>query len=332
MLWRTSPAATELEEVALGWLRRLIGLPDTFEGVIYDTASDRHAARAGGRATGGRAERARAGGLAGARRAALSRLLFGAGALVGRQGGHRARPRSDALRKIRRRRRLPDAADLLRGGDRARIGRPASFRSRWSPTVGTTSTTSIDPVPAIADHLRARAALAARGRGVRRRGGDAAVARARAGRRGAGRLVRRQPAQVAVHAVRSQRVLLPADGRRASGTFSLTPDYLQDARDRRRRNLMDTGMQLGRRFRALKLWMVLRSYGAQRHPRASGAAHRSWLGSSRPGSTATPTSSGWRPCLSAWCVSDGSRPAARCPTLELDAANERLVDAINRHR
>src|SRR5260221_2124827 len=39
MLWRTSPAATELEEVSLAWLRRLIGLPDGFEGVIYDTAS-----------------------------------------------------------------------------------------------------------------------------------------------------------------------------------------------------------------------------------------------------------------------------------------------------
>src|SRR5215471_13751048 len=39
MLWRTSPAATELETVALGWLRKLIGLPDSFEGVIYDTAS-----------------------------------------------------------------------------------------------------------------------------------------------------------------------------------------------------------------------------------------------------------------------------------------------------
>src|SRR5215471_4755442 len=39
MLWRTSPAATELEAVSLGWLRRLIGLPDSFEGVIYDTAS-----------------------------------------------------------------------------------------------------------------------------------------------------------------------------------------------------------------------------------------------------------------------------------------------------
>src|SRR2546426_954897 len=39
MLWRTSPAATELEEVTLAWLRRLMGLPDDFDGVIYDTAS-----------------------------------------------------------------------------------------------------------------------------------------------------------------------------------------------------------------------------------------------------------------------------------------------------
>src|SRR5688500_16947081 len=39
MLWRTSPAATELEEVSLNWLRDLMGLPGAFEGVIYDTAS-----------------------------------------------------------------------------------------------------------------------------------------------------------------------------------------------------------------------------------------------------------------------------------------------------
>ena len=39
MLWKTSPAATELEEVVLGWLRQLLGLPPGFEGVIYDTAS-----------------------------------------------------------------------------------------------------------------------------------------------------------------------------------------------------------------------------------------------------------------------------------------------------
>ena len=39
MLWRTSPAATELEALTLDWLRQLVGLPDGFEGVMYDTAS-----------------------------------------------------------------------------------------------------------------------------------------------------------------------------------------------------------------------------------------------------------------------------------------------------
>src|SRR5205085_4916582 len=39
MLWRTSPASTELEEVALDWLRQMMGLPREFDGVIYDTAS-----------------------------------------------------------------------------------------------------------------------------------------------------------------------------------------------------------------------------------------------------------------------------------------------------
>ena len=48
MLWRTSPAATELEEVALGWLRKLIGLPDEFEGRHLRHGVDLHAARARG--------------------------------------------------------------------------------------------------------------------------------------------------------------------------------------------------------------------------------------------------------------------------------------------
>ena len=39
MLWRTSPAATELEEVTMRWLGRLLGLPREWTGIIYDTAS-----------------------------------------------------------------------------------------------------------------------------------------------------------------------------------------------------------------------------------------------------------------------------------------------------
>ena len=44
--------------------------------------------------------------------------------------------------------------------------------------------------------------------------------------------------------------------------FALTPEYLKTVEAAPVRNLMDTGMQLGRRFRALKLWMVLRHFGA----------------------------------------------------------------------
>src|SRR5204863_3265802 len=39
MTWQTSPAATELESVVLGWLREAVGLPSTFQGIVYDTAS-----------------------------------------------------------------------------------------------------------------------------------------------------------------------------------------------------------------------------------------------------------------------------------------------------
>jgi aromatic-L-amino-acid decarboxylase len=46
-------------------------------------------------------------------------------------------------------------------------------------------------------------------------------------------------------------------------TFSLTPEYLRSAESHSVQNLMDTGIQLGRRFRALKLWMVLRHFGAE---------------------------------------------------------------------
>jgi aromatic-L-amino-acid/L-tryptophan decarboxylase len=44
--------------------------------------------------------------------------------------------------------------------------------------------------------------------------------------------------------------------------FALTPEYLRTSESSEVKNLMDTGVQLGRRFRALKLWMILRSFGA----------------------------------------------------------------------
>ena len=124
MLWRTSPAATELEEVAMNWLRDLMGLPAAFEGVIYDTASiaTLHALAAAREAcVPGVREHGLAGrsGLGG-----LRVLLLRARALVGRQGDDPARARTGVAAAHRRGCAVPDAARRAarsdRGGPRQR--------------------------------------------------------------------------------------------------------------------------------------------------------------------------------------------------------------------
>ena len=93
MLWRTSPAATELEEVSLGWLRRLMGLPDASRASSTTPPRSRACMRWPRRAKrrcpacARRARRPR-------RRGSAARLLLGPGALVDRQGGAHARPRA----------------------------------------------------------------------------------------------------------------------------------------------------------------------------------------------------------------------------------------------
>ncbi len=259
MLWRTSPAATELEEVAMGWLRQLMGLPSAFEGVIYDTASisSLHA-------------------LAAAREAAVPRV---------RQLGLPARtdvPRlrvycseqahssidkdvmllglgHEALRKIPvddKFRLRPDALRAAIAEDRAAGWQPIAVVA----TVGTTSTTSVDPVPAIADICEAQglwlhvdAAYA----------GAAAILpdyrHILAGADRADSLVVNPhkwlftPFDLSAFYCRRMDIVRSA--------FSLTPEYLRTPDGTR--NLMDTGVQLGRRFRALKLWMILRYFGAE---------------------------------------------------------------------
>ena len=209
-LWRTSPAATELEQVTLGWLRKLIGLPEPFEGVIYDTASiaTLHAlAAARESAVPGARER----GLAG--RPEVPRLrvycsdethssIDKAAIAIGL--GH------DSVRKIPVDDEFRLRTDLLAQAvveDRRAGMLPIAVVA----TVGTTATTSIDPVPGIADicareriWLHVDAAY----------GGVAAMlpshAHVLAG--GPRRFARRQPAQMAVHAVRSERLLLPSHG------------------------------------------------------------------------------------------------------------------------
>ena len=128
-------------------------------------------------------------------------------------------------------------------------------------TVGTTGTTSVDPVPELARRCEAGGRVAARRRGVRRLGRDLPRAPLVPRRRRSRRLARRQSAQVALHAdglldaVDAAARGVPRGVRARAATISRRPTTAID--------LKDYGPALGRRFRALKLWAVLRWYGAE---------------------------------------------------------------------
>jgi aromatic-L-amino-acid/L-tryptophan decarboxylase len=262
MLWRTSPAATELEGVALGWLRRLIGLPDGFDGVIYDTASisTLHALAAAREAA---VPDVRQSGLAGRDGIRGIRVYCGEHAhssvdkaviLLGL--GHSALRRIPCDAEFRLR---PELLSSAIAEDRATGLLPIAVVA----TVGSTSATSVDPVPAVAD-VCAREGLWLHV--------DAAYAGVAAmvpgyewileGADRADSLVTNPhkwlftPFDLSVLYCRRMDVVRQA--------FSLTPEYLKTREgDAGVNNLMDTGIQLGRRFRALKLWMILRHFGAE---------------------------------------------------------------------
>jgi aromatic-L-amino-acid decarboxylase len=260
MLWRTSPAATELEEVTLRWLADLMHLPADTAGVIYDTASisTMHA-------------------LAAAREAIVpdvrSRGLAGRSDIKGlrvycSEQAHSSVDKAmialglgqDSLRRIAADQQFRMSAGALERAiqsDRAEGLLPIAVVA----TAGTTSTTSVDPVAAIGAICRrhnlwlhvdaAYAGVMAMVPGFEwmRDGFDLADS-----------LVVNPhkwlfvPFDLSVLFTRRMDVL-----RRA---FALTPEYLKTPQDVPVRNLMDTGVQLGRRFRALKLWAVLRYFGA----------------------------------------------------------------------
>jgi len=263
MLWRTSPAATELEEVSLGWLRALLGLPDDFEGVIYDTASisSLHALAAARQAA---VPHVREQGLAARSDLRPMRIYCSEQAhssidkaVLTLGFGHAS------LRKI------PVDASFNMRADALRNALDEDTRNGVTPvavvaTVGTTSTTGIDPVAAIADlcvdrgiWLHVDAAYA---------GVTAMLPECRqyfSGWERADSIVVNPhkwlftPFDLSAFYCRRMNVVREA--------FSVVPDYLKTAEGNAGvRNLMDTGIQLGRRFRALKLWMILRHFGAER--------------------------------------------------------------------
>jgi aromatic-L-amino-acid/L-tryptophan decarboxylase len=261
MLWRTGPAAVELEVVVLGWLRQLLRLPEGLFGIINDTASvSTLVAIAAAREALDLGIRER--GMAGRPDLPQLRLYTSdqahssveKGAIVlgiGRDGVCKIPVDSEFRMR----------ADLLEKAildDRAAGRKPFCIVA----TVGTTSTTSVDPVSAIAD-------IAARyGLWLHVDGAYAGVSGmipgmewVLAGVEKADSLVVNPhkwlfvPFDLSVLYCRKPEIL-----RRA---FSVVPEYLRTTEEETAINFMDYGIQLGRRFRALKLWMVIRYFGAE---------------------------------------------------------------------
>lgn len=249
-------AIVELEQVTLRWMLQWSGLPEDWFGMILDTAStsSMHALAAAREAADpeSRTRGLERGLVIYTSEQAHSSIEKGAIAIGIGQDFVRKVP-VDADYRMR-----ADVLAKMIEDDRAVGLRPCCV----SATVGTTSTTSVDPVPAIADvcerhgiWLHVDAAYA----------GSAAIlpeyAWAFEGCERADSLVTNPhkwllvPVDCSVLYTRRPDVL-----RRA---FSLVPEYLQTAQDPRAVNLMDYGVPLGRRFRALKLWFVLRSFGLE---------------------------------------------------------------------
>ena len=254
--WLTSPAVAELEKVTLGWYRQWLGLPEDFFGIIYDTASisTMHAiAAARELADPGARENGSSPNLT-LYTSAESHSSIEKGAIaigIGQKNVRKIPVDSEFRMK-------PEALVEAIERDLAAGKKPFCVVA----TVGTTSSTSVDPVAAIADiaekynlwlHVDAAYAGAAAILPEHHRIFDG-VERAHS-------MVTNPhkwlftPVDLSAFYTRRPDIL-----RRA---FSLVPEYLRVAPDPRAVNLMDYGVPLGRRFRSLKFWFLLRYFGRE---------------------------------------------------------------------
>lgn len=260
MSWQTSPAATELEEVMLDWLRQMVGLSNAFTGVIHDTASTASLVAL-------LSARERATDHAQTRRGlqAESRPL----AVYCSDQAHSSVEKAALLAGFGRSlvRSVPtDASHALDvAALRVMIARDAEegiVPCAIVATVGTTATTAIDPVAEIAEvarecdaWLHVDAALA---------GSAMVVPECRALWRGieaADSLVFNPHKWLGV--AFDLTAYYVRDPEHLVRVMSTNPSYLRTAVDARVTNYRDWGIPLGRRFRALKLWFLIRDEGVE---------------------------------------------------------------------
>ncbi len=258
MLWKASPAATELEQVTLGWLRQWWGLADDFFGIIHDTAStaSMHAILAARELAAPQARLTGQHGRLILYRSEHTHNSVDKGALTVGIGKENIR-RIAADHEFRM---LPHELEAAIKSDLAAGHKPFCVVA----TLGTTSSSSVDPLPAIAGiagryglWLHIDAAY----------GGPAALLEEHRyilnGSEHADSIVVNPhkwlftPVDLSILYTRRPEIM-----RRA---FSLdeTPAYLDTARHERALNFSEYALPLGRRFRSLKLWFVLRYYGRE---------------------------------------------------------------------
>lgn len=261
MNWQTSPAATELEEVVMDWLRQMLGLTAHFTGVIHDTASTATLCAllcARERSTNFGQNR---GGL----QAETAPLVVYASdqthssiekaALLAGFG-------KDNLRLVETDENFAMRADRLRealAADQARGLKPCAL----VVTVGTTATTAIDPVVEVAKlaqeyglWLHVDAAMA---------GSAMILPECRwmwEGVEAADSIVLNPHKWLGVGFDFS--AYFVRDTQHLIRVMSTNPSYLRTQYDTEVKNLRDWGIPMGRRFRALKLWFVIREQGVEK--------------------------------------------------------------------
>ena len=333
MLWRTSPIATELEQVVVDWLRQGLGLPESFDGLLTDTASissltalaaAREAAGTGG-STHGLA--AHAGGQPRIYASAEAHSSIDKAAMtlgIGRESVVRV-PTNDRFELD------PSALAEAIAADRRAGNVPVAIVA----TVGTTASTSVDPVAdiaAIAEReklwLHVDAAYA---------GAVALISDRRDAFRG---WERADSIVVNPH----KWLFTPLDAsllltRRMPAlheAFSLVPEYLRTLdREAPVRDYNEYIPQLGRRFRALKLWIVLRWFGLEGLRRRIeldielAQRFAGWVDGEPDWERLAPVPFS-TVCFRYRPASLADQEGVEGHAARLDSANERLMDAVNR--